>query len=86
MKIKFFSFLFLIGIGCILSNNQSNSNLCMNDLLSLNIAQAEDPCVDDEKDSSATQDDCADGSSCECTLCISGSTDCSPTCPCCESK
>jgi hypothetical protein len=88
MKIKILSLLILIviGVGGVLSINQSTRDLNMSKLFSLNVAQAEDPCVDDEKDYSATQDDCADGSSCECKLCIKGNTDCNPTCPCCESK
>jgi hypothetical protein len=47
------------------------------------LADDESDCPDDEQNISATQDDCKNGKNCECTLCISGSTDCTPTCPCC---
>lgn len=84
MKTKILSLLILtfIGVGSILSVNQSTQDLNMNELFRVNVAQAEDPCVDNEKDITLCSD-CENGSSCECTACMKGTTDCSPTCPCC---
>jgi len=84
MKIKILSILLLvvISIGCFLTSNHVSQDLSMNELFSVNIAQAEDPCVDDESEITMCAD-CEDGSSCECTACMKGTTDCSPTCPCC---
>lgn len=40
---------------------------------------------DDEKDQCFIQD-CDNGKTCECVMCMKGSTDCSPSCPCCSEK
>lgn len=63
--------------------NAEGNNLVS--LLSVSIealANNESSSSDDEADVSATES-CVDGTSCECTLCIKGFTDCSPSCPCC---
>lgn len=39
----------------------------------------------DEKDQCFVQD-CDEGKSCECVMCMKGSVDCSPSCPCCSDK
>lgn len=54
----------------------------LSEMLTLKSAHAED-CEDDESEYTATQDDCPDGTECECTMCFSGAIDCTPTCPCC---
>lgn len=37
---------------------------------------------DDEKDQCFIHD-CGEGKNCECVMCMKGSVDCSPSCPCC---
>lgn len=65
-----------------LSANKKSSNLNFQELFILNAAYAEGE-EDDERNSGMTNN-CKNGSSCECVICESGNTDCSPSCPCCH--
>jgi hypothetical protein len=46
------------------------------------LADDENDCPDDEQ-SFCMKGECSDGKNCECEACMRGSTDCTPTCPCC---
>jgi len=69
----------VIGFGL---NNKMNQNLAALNLVDIEALAAYENSKDDEQDITATSE-CANGTTCECTICMKGSTDCSPSCPCC---
>lgn len=84
MKRQYFILIFILamGVSCFFSTSYSRGDLNFSEILAINYASAEDP-VNDEKDVCLKQE-CTGGTTCECTGCEKGTTDCTPTCPCCD--
>jgi hypothetical protein len=78
--------LLMIGItvSSSLSLNKSN-NINLKQLINISMASSSEGGgnVKDEKDVCMKQE-CSGGKTCECTGCERGTTDCTPTCPCCD--
>lgn len=64
------------------STNGSHSLLNLYEVEAL-ASSGEDGKDDDEKDQCFIHD-CGEGKTCECVMCMRGSVDCSPSCPCCK--
>lgn len=73
-----------IGLAGFISTPKSGAEIELTELININYASAEGT-DDDEKDVCTTQS-CSDGTTCECEICEKGTTDCSPTCPCCDEE
>lgn len=66
-----------------LNLNSVQNGLMLMDAMNIEaLANDENECSDDEKAEKLCVD-CENGTNCECYACIKGSTDCTPTCPCC---
>ncbi len=81
-----------IGIICVAvlatySVNMQDVNACdnLNNMYKLAFAGDGESGVKDEADHDA-KEACWDGTSCECSYCVTGTTDCSPTCSCCPEE
>jgi hypothetical protein len=81
MQKKFLSLIvvIIISIVNVLYSMKSDSDFNLRSLFILSFVQAEDSCPDDEKDVTSTSYD-SDGNKFECTACLKGSIDCTPTC------
>jgi hypothetical protein len=88
MKKKIISVVFalalLVTAGYGINNSITKASAFSLNLASLEaLASLENGNTNDEKDVCMIQA-CENGKNCECTICEAGSTDCSPTCPCCD--
>lgn len=72
----------LLTAGLSINNlSQAIKSNSLENLISVSYARTENE--DDEKNKDVSEK-CSDGTWCECIACVTGQTDCSPTCPCCD--
>jgi uncharacterized protein YxeA len=81
MQKKFLSLIvvIIISIVNVLYSMKSNSDFNLRSLFVLSFVQAEESCPDNEENVTVTSYD-AEGEKHECTACIRGTIDCTPTC------